>query len=276
MEFSRGILDMLLAAFFFSLMAVFVKATGSRIPSQEIVLFRSIIVFAITAYWIRRKGLPLLGNNHKLLFLRGFFGFVGLSAFYFTLTHIPIADSVMLQYTSPLFTALLAIFILKEPTPLRLWGYFLLAFVGILLIIRPGLNLQFLPATVGLIGAMGAGVAYNLVRKLRETDHPLHIILSLPAVSILFSLPLVASNFVMPRGWEWLMLLGVGVSTQIAQVFLTRGLHTVTAARATNVTYINVVFSAMWGLLLWHEIPDWRSVMGAMLILFAIFKIGQK
>lgn len=276
MGFSRGIADMLLAAFFFSLMAVFVKAAGNRIPWQEIVLFRSLIVFAITAYWIRRKGLPLIGNNRPLLFLRGFFGFVGLSAFYFTLTHIPIADSVLLQYTSPLFTTLLAMVILKEPTPARQWGYFLLAFLGIGLIIRPGFHLTFLPAVVGLVGAAGAGVAYNLVRKLRETDHPLHIILSLPAVSIIFSLPMVLANFVMPSGWEWPMLLGVGISTQIAQFFLTRGLHRETAARATNVTYINVVFSAIWGLILWNEIPDWRSIVGAVLIVYAIIKIGKK
>ncbi len=275
MAFSHGIIDMLLAAFFFSLMAVFVKACGSRIPSQEIVLFRSIIVFVITAYWIHRKRLPFLGNNRVYLFLRGFFGFVGLSAFYYTLTHIPIADSVMLQYTSPLFTALLARFMLREHPSPRLWAYFLIAFIGILFIIRPGFNLQFVPASVGLLGAMGAGMAYNLVRKLRETDHPLNIILYLPAVSILFSLPLVIPHFVMPRGWEWFMLLGVGLSTQAAQIFLTRGLHRETAARATNVTYINVVFSVLWGILLWGEVPDRRSIFGAGLIILAIVKIGK-
>jgi len=267
---------MLLAAFFFSVMAVMVKASGSHLPPQEIILARSIITFLLTAYLIRRENLSFWGNNKKLLMVRGFFGFLGLSSFYYTLTHIPIADSTMLQYTNPLFTALLAGFILKERSSKKQWIYFLIAFCGVLLIIRPGFSLNAFHATIGLGGAFFAAVAYTIIRKLRLTDHPYHVILYLPVFGAILSFPIVFKNFVMPQGWDWLMLLGVGISTQIAQVFLTKGLHYETAAKATNVTYSNILFSTFFGFIFWGEIPDWRTICGAVVVILAIFQISRK
>ncbi|NIS37789.1 EamA family transporter [Candidatus Saccharibacteria bacterium] len=79
----------------------------------------------------------------------------------------------------------------------------------------------------------------------------------------------------MPQGWEWLMLLGVGIFTQIAQIFMTKGLHYETAAKATNVSYIGVVFSTIWGILIFAEIPDWRTLIGAAFVIFAIIKMAR-
>ncbi len=272
---SSGIFYMVMAAFFFSLMSVLVKLSGQVFPPQELVLARSILAFGITAALIKRKGLPLWGRNRRLLFLRGVFGFVGLSAFYYTLTTMPIADSVTLQYTSPLFTGMIAHHYLKEKSAAREWMYFLLAFLGILLIIRPGYSLHTIPAVIGLGGAFFAGLAYNTVRKLRATDDPLSIVLYFPLVSMLFSAPLVAPVFVMPRGMQWLILAGIGLTALIAQLFLTNGLHRERAARAMNVSYIGLVFSTLWGIFLFDEIPDWRTIAGAMITVFAIIKIAR-
>jgi drug/metabolite transporter (DMT)-like permease len=258
MKFSRGALYMILAAFSFSVMAAFVKVGGSRLPSQEIVLFRSIVVWIITAVMIKRLHLPLWGKNKKLLFLRGFTGFLGLSAFYFTLTQIPIADSITIQYTNPQ------------------WAFFLLAFTGVVFIVRPGYSIYTFPALIGLGGAFCAGLAYNLIRILRKTDHPLNIILYLPTVSIVLSIPLVIHNFTMPVGIEWLVLLAIGITTQIAQIFLTKSLHIEKAARATNVSYVSIIFATMFGLIFWGEIPDWRTAIGASLVIIAVVQIARE
>jgi drug/metabolite transporter (DMT)-like permease len=276
MKFSRGALYMILAAFSFSVMAAFVKVGGHRLPSQEIVLFRSIVIWIITAVMIKRLHLPLWGNNKKLLFLRGLTGFCGLSIFYFTLTQIPISDSTTIQYTSPFFTALLAVFILKERSSPGQWLFFLLAFAGIVFIVRPGYSIYTLPALLGLVGAFFSGLAYNLVRKLRQTDHPLNIILYLPTVSIVLSIPLVIHNFKMPVGMEWLVLLAIGISTQIAQIFLTKSLHFETAARATNVSYVSIIFATTFGLIFWNEVPDWRTGIGAVLVIIAVVQIARE
>lgn len=276
MKFSRGAVYMIIAAFFFSVMAALVKAGGERLPSQVIVLFRSMVLFVITAIVIYRHHLPLWGRNKKMLLLRGFTGFWGLSAFYYTLTHIPIADSVTIQYTSPLFTALIANFVLKERSSAIEWIYYLIAFGGVLLIVRPGFSVYTFPAILGLAGACCSGLAYTLVRKLRRTDHPYNIILYLPAVSIVLSTPMVVPIFVIPKGWEWLTLLAIGITTFIAQVFLTKSLHFEKAARATNVSYVSIVFSSMFGLLFWSELPDWRTAIGAMLVIIAIVQIARE
>ncbi len=273
--FSRGIWYMIGAAFFFSLMSVTVKATGQRIPSQELVLARSLFIFITTGILIYRRHFPFWGRNKPILFLRGLFGFLALSAFFYTLTTIPIAYSVVIQYTSPLFTAFLAPFILKEPNTPRQWVLLFIAFLGVVFIAKPGQSVAYLPVVVGLFGAFSAGIAYNLVRKLRSTEHPLNIILYLPAVSIPLTLPSVCNHFVLPMGLEWLGLLLIGFFTFVAQVFLTKGLHLEKAARATNVSYLMIVFSTLFGMLIWHEIPDLWALLGMFLIVAALLGVSR-
>ena len=273
-RFSKGIWYMVLASFFFSLMSVLVKASGMHLPPQELVFFRSVFVAGLTLLWLHRKGLPLLGRNRRLLFLRGLFGYLALSAFFYTLTHIPIADSVILQYTNALFAALLSPWLLKERNTARDWRYFALAFSGLVLIVRPGFSLQASAAAIGLLGACCSAVAYILVRRLRQTDHELHIILAFPMVSIVFSAPFAIRGFVMPRGWEWLMLAGIGATTMIAQLLMTRALHLERAARATNASYVAVVFSTLWGLVLWGEIPTWPTLLGALIVILAVVRLA--
>lgn len=271
MKISKGLFYMMLAAFFFSLMAVSVKSLKSVIPSQEIVVGRSIVMVTIGIYLLRRRKVSILGNDRKLLFLRGFFGFLGLSAFFYTLTTIPIANSVVIQYTSPIFTALFAAVILKEKLNPKLWFAFGLAFLGVILVSKPTSDFIFWPSVLGVLGAACSGIAYNLVRKLRRSEDPINIILYLPMVSIPLSLPVVIPKFVMPQGSAWLLLLLVGIFTFIAQVFLTRGLHLEKAGKATMVSYITVVFSILFGWIFWGEIPDAMSAAGAVLILIAIY-----
>lgn len=273
---SPGLFYMIVAAFFFSLMAATVKLLGGRIPSQELVIARSVGLFLLSSAWILKQHIfPFWGRHRKYLFLRGFFGFLALSAFFYTITTMPLADSVVIQYTSPLFTALWSPLILKESISRRLWLALILAFVGVVFIAKPGFSFTFFPALVGLAGACSAGLAYNFVRKLRTTDHPMTIILYLPAVSIPLSLPVVLPTLVIPRGMEWVWMALLGIFTFVAQIFLTKSLHMEKAARSTNMTFINIVFSTFWGILFWREIPDLFSILGAVLILIGLYLTTQ-
>ncbi len=87
---------------------------------------------------------------------------------------------------------------------------------------------------------------------------------------------MVIHNFTMPVGMEWLVLLGVGLTTQIAQIFLTKSLHYETAARATNVSYVSIIFATMFGLIFWGEIPDWRTGVGAVLVIIAVLQVARE
>jgi len=100
---------MLLSTFFFSLMNLSIKFVP-HIPAFELILFRSVISLVLSYGLIHYKGLNPLGNNRKFLLLRGFFGMLSLTTFFFTLQKLPLASAVTLQYLSPIFTVLFAVF----------------------------------------------------------------------------------------------------------------------------------------------------------------------
>jgi drug/metabolite transporter (DMT)-like permease len=266
---------MVAGAFFFSVMSALVKVAGQRLPSQEVVFARSLIMVVICAVALRVRGIAMLGTRRRLLLLRSAFGFAALSCFYYGLTHLPIADATVIQYMNPLFAALFAVYLLRERLrPVELVGL-LISLVGVVIVARPSFlfggeaRLPLFAVLVSLGGALCSGVAYVLVRKL-DTEHYLVVIFYFSALSVLGSLPFVLNQPVLPRGGEWLVLLGVGVSTQAGQIFLTRGLHAERAGPATAATLVQIIFAATWGVLWFGEIPDLWVLLGSALIVASL------
>lgn len=263
---------MALAAFFFSLMSLFVKLAGERLPSQEIVLGRSLISLALTAWLLRRARISPRASHTGLLLFRGALGFAALSCFYFSLTHLPIAESTVIQYMSPIFTTLLAAVILRERFGWPVIASTALGLTGVIAVARPAIlfggesDIALSAAIIALGGAIMSAGAYVTVRHLRDREHPLVIVFYFPLVSAPAALPFAIADFVMPRGVEWLYLIGVGVSTQIAQVCLTRGLALETAGRATAIGYLQIAFAALWGVMWFGEVPGVLTAVGAALI----------
>lgn len=270
--FSTGARYMLAAAFCYSIMGVCVKSAGSgNLPSQQIVFIRSLIVFIMTFTIVLKYKIPILGRNKSLLIVRALFGFIGLSAFFYTLTALPLGDAVILLYINPLLTAFIAPFILKEYNSKKQWGLYLIGFAGLFFIIKPSFSLNPYAAMIGLGGAFFTSLAYITVRKLGKTDHEFTIILYFTAFASFASLPGLSYRFVMPTPLEWLALAGAGILTQAAQFFMTRGLHREKAAKATNISYMNVLFSVIWGILIWGDLPDILTIIGTLFIAVSVF-----
>jgi drug/metabolite transporter (DMT)-like permease len=120
----------------------------------------------------------------------------------------------------------------------------------------------------GLGGALGSGIAYTLVRKLAATEHPSVIVLYFPMVCVPATLLLGAGDFIWPSQIGWLTLLGVGCFTQLGQISLTKAMQTDSASRATSLSYLQIVFAAGLGWLLFKEVPATATVTGAAFILF--------
>ncbi len=263
---------MIAAAFFFSMMTVFVKYVGQRIPSGEIVFIRSILALTFTAVMMRRAGVSPRGNNIRLLLLRGFLGFAALSCFYYAIPRLQLADATVIQYTNPVFVVLLAALFLGESAKVREIGSVILCLAGVVLIARPGFLFGGASAinprvfTIALAGALLSAAAYATVRKLRETDHALNVILFFPLVSVPASIPLFYNSSVWPTSQEWLLLVGIGITSQLGQVFMTRAYHAEAAARASTASYIQIVFAGIWGALLFQEIPTFWTISGALLV----------
>jgi len=245
---------MFAAAVSFSLMGLFVRLLKDM-PSMEIVLFRAAITLVISAALLLRSATPLLGREKPLLLLRGVFGFLGLSAYFYSIHELPLAEAVTVQYTNPLFTALFAPLILGERNSGNEWKAGLLCFAGVLCIARPGVPGTMLPVLIGLAGAMCSGVAYNLVRKLGiRGEDPLTIVLYFPLVALVLGTPFAMDSLRVPVGIEWILLLGVGLTTQAAQVSMTKGMRTVRVARASMTNYLVIVLSALYSLALGEQL----------------------
>ncbi len=255
----KGIKFLLASGLAFSLMSVCVKAIGGRIPVSELVFARASISIIITRFLLFKYDINPWGYQKKLLLIRGLLGTVALFCIFKALIILPIATATVIQYIYPTFTVICAYLILKEYIYKRIVFSIIIGWLGIILVSQPEWNSNnniietAIPISIALIGALMTSLAYICVRKLSAKEHPLVIIYYFPLVSIPFSIPLLINNFVLPSGIEWLWILGIGCFTQIGQVCITEGLRLIPAGQATSINYSQVIFSSMWGVLIFQE-----------------------
>lgn len=279
--FSRGLRYMAMSAFFFSIMGALVKWAGQTLPSQQIVFFRSLLVLIFAWVALRQARISPWGHNKKLLLTRGVTGFVGLSCFYYAVTHLPLADASVIMYTNPVFTGILAAIFLRESLSKVDVGGVLASLAGVALIAQPSFlfggesRLALFDVGVALCGAVFAAISYVIVRQLRQTEAPMVVVFYFPLVATPASIPLAIPDAVIPSFAELGLLLAIGVVTHIAQVLMTKGLHLEKAGRATAVSYLQVVFAFILGMLFFDEFPDVLSALGAALIVVSTVVIAR-
>ncbi|MGD8860457.1 MAG: DMT family transporter [Myxococcales bacterium] len=267
------------AAFAFALMTLFVRLAGRGMPSQEIVTARAGFTLLFTYVLLRRSRMPMLGNNRRLLLLRGLSGFAALSCVYYAVTSLPLAEATVIQYLHPTFTAVLASKVLGERVRRGTGTSLLLGAAGVVLIARPDVMLQqggaALP-TLGLAAAIGGALltscAYVIVRKLGQTEDPLVIVFYFPMVALPASIPaMVAAGAVWPTPGEWVLLLLVGISTQVGQLSITRGLQLHEVGKASVYSYTQVLFATLLGAVFLDELPTpWTLAGGALILASAV------
>lgn len=247
-----------------------------QFPAHELVLARSIISFAISAYIIYKKGLPFFGNNKTWLIVRGCSGMIALTIFFHTIYHLPLAIASTVQYLAPIFTLFFAILILGERIRLIQWLFVLMAFTGVLLL---GFEQQFvsLNASVslywiglGILSAAFSGLAYVAIVKLKATDQPISIVLYFPMIAIPFMGIWCVYDFVLPNGIEWFILLAIGIFTQLAQVALTKALHLGSATMVTPFQYLGAIYAGLVGYFIFHEQLSFLAYFGIGLILIGV------
>ena len=266
---------MLISALAFALMAALVKEAGQLgIPLLQIIFVRALISVALSLIDIGRAGVHPLGHRRVLLLARGLSGFLALTGVFYALIHLSMAQATVLQYLHPVFTAVLAfLFLAERPTTATL-VCIALSLLGLACIVSPywmagdATRAPLWPVIAGLGGAFGSGVAYTLVRKLVTTEHPSVIVLYFPLVCAPGTLLLGGADFVWPTTAGWWVLLGVGCFTQLGQLALTKAMQLDAASRVTSLSYVQIIFAAILGWLVFAEIPVASTQIGAGLILF--------
>lgn len=257
---------MLLAAFAFAVMNVFVKQL-TRIPAMEIVLFRCLVSAGICFLGIGRAGVDWKGNNNALLIARGSFGTLALFTFFITLQNMPLATAVTIAYLSPIFTVLIGVFVLHEQVRTLQWFFYAIAFSGVLVIkgFDPSVATPFL--LTGIASALCSAVAYNLVRRLKEREHPLVVVLHFQLVGVVVGFVFTLFNWVTPATvWEWFSLLMCGLLTQVAQICLTKSLQAERVARVSILNYTGLIYALVFGIFIFGEVYPAQTLAGIGLV----------
>lgn len=265
---------MLISALGFALMAACVKeVSGLGIPVLEIVAARAIVSGIISYADIKRKKLSLWGHNKKLLIARGIVGSFALMFVYYAVTTLPLAEATVLQYLHPVFTAVLAVFFLKETIQRSTITCILISLLGLFIIIQPNLQLDsdvhypWISIGSGVMGALGSAVAYVIIKKLTKTDDSSVIIFYFPMVALPISIIMLGSDFVVPSLAAIGLLILVGIFTQVGQVGLTKALNSADANKATAYAYVQLLFSVFIGWAYFSEVPMATTIMGGGLIM---------
>ena len=268
----KGILCVLAAAFFFAIMNACVRASGD-LPAVQKAFFRNVVALICAYAVLKRSGTPVRWKkeNFWMLLTRAAAGTIGVICNFYAVDHLVLSDATMLNKMSPFFAILFSFLLLKEN--LKLYQIIAVtgSFIESLFIIKPTFaNMDLLPSLVGLVGGLGAGVAYTMVRKLGMKGEngekgPL-IVLFFSGFSCLVTLPYLVFFYHPMEVRQLLFLLMAGVAGAGGQFAITAA-YTYAPAREISVyDYTQVIFSALLGFFLFGQLPDRYSILGYVLI----------
>lgn len=265
----KGILCIINSALFFSLMNTFVRLSGD-LPSIQKSFFRNFVamLFAFILLLKDKSSFKWKDGNLKYLLLRAGFGTVGILCNFYAVDHLVLSDASMLNKMSPFFAIIFSYIILKEKANIVQWGSVIVAFLGSLLIIKPTLsNMDLIPSIVGLMGGLGAGIAYTMVRVLGQRgENKGYIVFFFSAFSCLVTLPYLIFNFTPMTSIQLIYLLLAGTCACIAQFSITTAYCYAPAKEVSIYDYSQIIFSAIIGYFLFSQVPDTLSIVGYIII----------
>ena len=278
----KGSFYIILAAFGFAFMNLFVKLAGD-LPAIEKSFFRNLVAvfFAFTVMKKEKIPFTIPKGTGKYIFFRSLFGTIGIFANFYAIGKLYIADASMLNKLSPFFAIIFSYFLLKEKIKLYQFACVLTAFVGALFILRPGFDsVATFPAFIGLLGGMGAGLAYTNVRMATKLGArgPL-IVFCFSVFSCVCAIPFIIFDHQPLTWWQLVSLLMAGLSATLGQFSITAAYTYAPASELSVYDYTQIVFAALLGMIFLGEVPDVISIFGYLIICgagIAMFLIRRK
>lgn len=268
---TKGIIYIIVSAFFFALMGLFVKLSGD-LPTIQKSFFRNAVamIFAFVVITKNHQWELPKGKNISYLLIRAVAGTVGILCNFYAVSRINLADASMLNKLSPFFAVVFSIFILKEKAN---WKQFLavtLAFIGALFVMKPTFSFDGLPSFMGFVGGLMAGLAYTYVRKLTQNGFkgPL-VVFYFSMFSCVVTLPWLILDFTPMSPLQWLYLILAGLSASGGQFFITAAYSKAPAKEISVYDYSQIIFTTLLSLIVFGELPDGLSFLGYIIIISA-------
>jgi drug/metabolite transporter (DMT)-like permease len=289
-QVNKGIKYMLLASLLFAFMGAAAKELSDSMNSVEIVFFRNVFGVFFILISIYNSPLKQLGGKFWLLIFRGVAGFIALLFFFYNISQISLGEAMTFSKTSTIFTAVLAYIFLKEKLGFKGWIGVFIGFIGIIFITEfDGSSLEKTDY-LGILSGFGAALAYTSVRELRNFYDSRAIVLSFMSVGTIAPLILMIignfytnihldfmlGTFVMPNIDDWFYILLLGVFSTYAQIYMTKAYSFAKAGIIGTISYSNIVFSIILGLILGDNFPSVLIVFGILLIVLSGFLVSSK
>ncbi len=272
-----GFLYMFLSVCAFSLMDLIVKWSYD-FPLGQVLFFRGF--FGILFYFIiipkERMGNFYYTKRAGLHFLRCTSGLIALIAIFIALRNLPLATVVSISFAAPIFTTIFSIFFLKEKVGFYRWMAVLVGFIGIIVITEPGFSSLNIYYFFPVIFCLGLSYVAITIRQLSSTE-PVWLI------SLNFSIAItIASFFTIPFGWilpdikDFFLLSLIGIFGGVANLWLSQSYKFSEVSLVTPLKYLALVFAIFFGYIIWNEIPTWKTLLGASLVILSSIIIFRR
>ncbi|MEA2018531.1 MAG: DMT family transporter [Campylobacterota bacterium] len=281
---------MLISSFLFSFTGGFAKALSFYMSSIEVVFFRNLSGVVIILYLIYKSPLKQKGGKPFLLFMRGLIGFSALLMYFYNIANIPLAEALTFSKVSPIFTAIFSYLLLKEKLSFTAWTGVFIGFFGVLFI--TGFDLTNLDKTdwLGILSGVGAGLAYTSIRELRKYYESRAIVLSFMMVGTIGPIILlilgefyttqtfdwVIATFVMPQGWAWFHIVGLGIFATLSQMYMTKAYSLAQGGIVGTISYTTILFSVGVGMFLGDMFPNITIIIGICFIVLSGLLVAKK
>ena len=273
---------MFVSAFFFCLMTIFVKIASEEFETIQIFFMRGIITLLITYYILKRKKIYVWGKNQKILIARGVVGSFALLFVYESLNRLTLAQATVIQYLYPIFIAILASFLLKETLNKNIILSAILGLVGVFWILNfPFMNSEIVfdigSIGIAVTGSILTALAYVLVRLASTyNESPYGIMFYFPLFTVMLAVPFIYQSWSKPTLYYWMVLVIIGVCTQLGQWFLTFGYKLLPASKVAPISYAQVPFAVISGFLFFGEGIYLNFIVGSIIIFIGIYLLINK
>lgn len=271
----QGIIFIIMAGFFFSLMTFFVRISGD-IPTMQKAFFRNAVaaVVAIVILAKSPEGFHINKKNIPDILVRCVCGTAGLICNFYAIDKLGLADSNMLNKLSPFFAIIMSVIVLKEKANKVEWAAVIMAFAGALFIIKPSFQVTSLYGLIGMLGGLGAGIAYTFVRKLgKKGERGPVIVMCFSVFSCMVTLPFLIISYQPMSIRQLACLLLAGAAAAGGQLSITKAYTKAPAKEISVFDYSQIIFAALLGFFFLGEIPDIYSIVGYFIIIgVAVFK----
>ena len=262
-----AVLWMIFGSISFGTMNALVKWTSVNADVWMIIFVRSLVIALAVAIFARFQGISLKVKDRRKMFLRCLTGLIAMLLYFTALSLIPIGQAVTLQYTAPLFVALLSGRLISEKVSSSVLVLLMTAFIGIVLIVSPDFDSIDSNALLALGSGLFAGLAYIFVRDLRKTESPSSVVFWFAAFSVIGSMIQAVPNLSDLSLEMVAALIGIGVGAGGGQVGITMAYHKANAAWVSAFSYLTVIIATIYGIILFDEILTLKIVLGGLMII---------